>query len=93
MFFETNQVKDILLCQRCEGRQEGPKILPCGETICSFCVTSIQISDNKFDCLVCKEKHEMPKNVFVVNRIASKILAIELTEVSRSEAFNSLNNH
>ena len=45
----------------CEGKLEELKILSCGETICSFCVTSLKIVDKMFDCLVCKEKHEMPK--------------------------------
>ena len=48
MFYETNEINDILLCQQCQGRLEGPKLLPCGETICSFCVSTIQINSNNF---------------------------------------------
>ena len=29
----------------CEGKLEELKILSCGETICSFCVTSLKIVD------------------------------------------------
>ncbi len=57
MFFETDQVNDILTCEQCKGRLDLPKILPCGKTVCSFCAPLNLLSntvDNKFDCLVCK---------------------------------------
>ena len=47
MYFETDQVNDALLCIKCEGRLDIPKISPCGESICSFCETSIQVNDRK----------------------------------------------
>ena len=90
MFFETNKVSDVLLCQNCEGRLDMPKILSCGETICSLCETSIQIKDRMFDCLVCKEKHKMPKNGLINDKIAMKMLSIEATKVSRGTAYNLL---
>ena len=77
MYYETNQVDNILICQQCRGQLEGPKILPCGETICSFCVSSIQINLNIFECLVCKQKHEMSKNGLPDNRIALKMLSVK----------------
>ena len=61
MFYDTKKVDKILLCKYCEGRLDVPKNLPCGKAICTFCETSIQIlENNKFDCLICKKKHEMP---------------------------------
>jgi hypothetical protein len=90
MFCNANQVDKELLCSNCECRLDIPKILPCGETICSLCETSIQVNDQMFECLVCKDKHDMPKNGFIINKSLSKILAIELTNVSRGEAYNSL---
>jgi hypothetical protein len=41
MFYEAKEIDNQLLCKQCEGRLDIPKILPCGETICSFCETSI----------------------------------------------------
>jgi hypothetical protein len=90
MFFDTNQVNDILLCLHCQGRLEEPKFIPCGETICSFCEKSIQVNDNLFDCFICKQKHEMPKNGLPDNKIVSKMLSVELKKVSRGIAFDSL---
>jgi len=90
MYFETDQVSDALLCKKCEGKLDIPKILPCGETICSLCDTSIQVIDKMYDCLVCKKKHEMPKDGLLFNKLASKILSAKLTRVSRGNAFDSL---
>jgi len=48
MFYVANKVDQELLCQNCEGKLDIPKILPCGETICSLCETSIQVNDQIF---------------------------------------------
>jgi hypothetical protein len=89
MYFEINQVNDTLLCQQCKGRLEIPKILPCGETICLSCETYIQINENMFDCLVCKQKHDVP-NGFLISKAILKMLKIEPTKVSRGEVFDKL---
>jgi hypothetical protein len=88
MFFENNKVNDILICTICEGRLENPKILPCGETICSWCVTSLKIVDKMFKCLVCKKKHEMPKDGLLNNKVLSKMLSIKPTKVSRGKDYD-----
>jgi hypothetical protein len=90
MYFEANQVNNILVCQQCQGKLEGPKILPCGETICSFCVSSIQTNLNVFNCLVCKQQHEMPKNGLPDNKIALKMLSVKPIKVFRGEAVDLL---
>jgi hypothetical protein len=92
MFFNTYKINKVLLCKQCEGRLDIPKILPCGETICSLCESSIQVNDQMFDCLVCKEKHDMPKNGFIISKSLTEILLMELTKVSRGEAYDSLKN-
>jgi hypothetical protein len=90
MFFDTNQVNNILLCLHCQGRLEEPKITPCGETICSFCEKSIQVNNYVFDCFICKKIHEMPKNGLSDNKIVLKMLSVEPKKVSRGIAFDSL---
>ncbi len=90
MFFETNQVNDALLCIHCEERLSEPKILPCGETICSLCETNIYIIDKMYECLVCNKSHEMPEDGLPNNKLAFKMLSIKLTKVSRGEVFDSL---
>jgi hypothetical protein len=92
MFYDTNKVDTALICKNCEWRLDVPKILPCGETICSLCETNIQVNNNNnmFDCLVCQNKHEMPKNGLIISKSLSDILAIELIRVSRGKTFGLL---
>ncbi len=90
MFYDSNQIDSELLCKHCEGRLQEPKILPCGETICSLCETSIQVNDQMFDCLVCKEKHKMPENGFVISKSLLKLLSILPANVSRGESHDLL---
>ncbi len=92
MFYDTNKVDTALICKNCEWRLDVPKILPCGETICSLCETNIQVNNNNnmFDCLVCQDKHEMPKNGLIISKSLSDILAIELIRVSRGKTFGLL---
>jgi hypothetical protein len=62
MYFNEEQINSLLLsCKYCESRLDEPRILPCGENICSICSSSIKVTENEFECLVCKMKHEMPK--------------------------------
>ena len=58
MYYNKNAVINILNCKNCLERLDKPKILPCGETICSFCTSSLKIEDKMFKCLVCKQKHD-----------------------------------
>jgi hypothetical protein len=91
MYFEKTTINDILNCQDCLGRLEGPKLLPCGETICSFCESLIKIRNlNKFECLICKKEHEMPKNGLPENNIVLKMLSIKPIKVYRGESVELL---
>ena len=91
MFYDSNQIdNELLLCKHCEGRRVEPKLLPCGETICSLCETSIQVNDRMFDCLVCKDKHDMPKNGLPICKSLLKLLSIMPINVSRGYSYDLL---
>ena len=47
MFFASNQVNNILKCDKCEGRLEDPRILECGNSVCSYCLALIQITNKR----------------------------------------------
>jgi len=64
MFYDKYKVNNVLLCKNCQEQLDEPKILPCGKTVCSLCASKIKMNGNEFDCLLCKNKHEMPKNGF-----------------------------
>jgi len=91
MFFDFNKINNLLDCKNCEERLDEPKLLLCGNSICSRCALSIQINTNKnFDCLVCKDKHEMPKNGLPINIALKELLSCEPANVSRGKAYDSL---
>jgi len=91
MFFDSSQVNNLLNCKKCEGRLDEPRLLPCGNNICSFCVSSIQLKENKeFQCIVCDELHEMPKTGLHINKVLIELLSVESIKVSRGNAFESL---
>ena len=90
MYFDLDKINNALICKYCEGKLDVPKNLPCGETICSICETLIHIQDNKFDCSVCKEKHEMPIKGLPIMKTLLEILSVKPNKVSRGNAFDSL---
>ena len=61
MFYELNQIESNLECPHCKNRLQSPKCLPCGESICEFCIQSyLNSHDKQFNCPVCKLMHPMP---------------------------------
>ena len=71
MFCEYNKIKQVLSCKKCNQLLDEPKILPCGETICSKCQSMLQIDEtNHFDCIICSNKHTiMPKIGLPINKM------------------------
>jgi hypothetical protein len=91
MFHDSSKVNDSLTLQKCTVRLDEPRILPCGNSICSHCVSSIQLKENKeFQCLVCCESHKMHKNGLPLNKIVLEMLSLEAIQVSRGKVFNAL---
>jgi hypothetical protein len=93
MYFDSNKVNEKLNCKKCEGRlDQEPRILPCGKNICSDCSASIRVINinNQFECLICQDRHEMPKNGLPINELALEMLSFEAIQVSRGKAYESL---
>ncbi|CAF1018971.1 unnamed protein product [Brachionus calyciflorus] len=55
-------------CPKCNKNIDLPRVLPCGETICSKCITSSGL----FECFFCKFNHQVPKEGFPLNKILLK---------------------
>jgi len=90
MFFDPNTVNTLLDCRNCGGRLDEPKLLLCGNSICTVCASSIQVTNNEFQCLVCNDKHDMPKNGLPLNNALKELLSCTPTNVSRGRAFDEL---
>ncbi len=95
MFYETAFIRDLLKCNHCTepfDEYEEPKILPCCfKTLCVKCVhlTESSVKYNQFKCLVCKREDEMPRDGFLVNNLAVKLILLEPIEVYRGDDCNS----
>ena len=62
MYCDYKRIENFLKCKKCERSLDEPRILQCGETICSLCSSSIFVDSNyQYDCLVCSKKHDMHK--------------------------------
>jgi hypothetical protein len=90
MIYDTNAVNSVFICKNCEANIEIPKSLPCGEAICSHCESNIQINENKFECPLCRNKHDMPRDGLPICKPLLQMLSIKPVKVSRGKAFDSL---
>ena len=90
MFCNFNKVKILLICKKCNERLDEPRLLQCGESICSHCVSTIQVKNREFQCLICKEMHEIPNNGLPFIKLAVEMLSLESIDVSRGNEFDSL---
>jgi hypothetical protein len=90
MLYDTNAVNSVFICKNCEANIEIPKSLPCGEVICSHCESNIQINENKFDCSLCQNKHDMPRDGLPICKPLLQMLSIKPVKVSRGKVFDSL---
>lgn len=86
MFYEVDTLTSELNCSKCQVRLYEPKTLPCGDTICSDCVSNIHVDSNNYECPICKEVHVMPGKGLALNKKLSGILALSPTEVYRGNA-------
>ena len=59
-----------LICkfQDCKLILKNPITMPCGNSICKHHLKQYEKSDQKFNCLLCKNEHEIPENRFNINK-------------------------
>ena len=90
MFYQAKQIKRLLNCSICNERFiDEIKCLPCGESICDYCSSKININETsrEFKCQICNEMHFMPEKGLPNNVRLNKFLKLDEEKVSRgSEA-------
>ena len=74
MFYGESEINNILNCPMCQARYDEPKILPCGQIICSYCVANL---DKEFNCSFCSKVHVVPNESFQTCVLISKLLSIK----------------
>lgn len=59
-----SELSDLLICPNCSGAYDEPKVLPCGQIVCTECIAIILYRINKtckeFKCLLCTDYHKLP---------------------------------
>ena len=83
-FYSIHDIQKQLHCSYCEHRIDIPKILPCGNTICSKCETSFIQSSEK-ECKSCSQVHAIPTKGFIINKVVAELLKITPAKVYRGE--------
>lgn len=81
MYFSANDIIENLKCPICDflfERKREPRVLPCGNCVCSKCLAFIRNQKNTyasiFRCVLCKKIHQIPKNGFSSCKPLIKIL-------------------
>jgi hypothetical protein len=90
MFYKKEVVNDAITCQLCSNAYTDPRILPCGETACNDCIEHLADTQNDFTCVFCQQKHSLPKEGFLVNRILLKLIKAKAEAVYRSPSVDEL---
>ncbi len=87
MFYEQNKIDAFLRCGRCNEKFDEPRILPCGNTVCNFCiqtlVKTVDKKDNSFKCSMCQGTHE--NSEFPVNKSLKNLMKTSPSEIFRSD--------
>lgn len=70
------------ICNYCNKYYQHPIVLPCGETMCNSHVLEIEnhlsYNSNEFECKFCREKHNIPKEGFKLNKALFKIMNVNM---------------
>ncbi len=92
MFIQKSYVEKLLICHLCNKRycdEMEPLILPCGQTVCSKCVTTIEFDEQTFKCISCQNDHLNPNDYnFTVNKMAKMLSSIEAKNNLKEDDFN-----
>ena len=105
MFYDRDEIGDLLQCPSCEERFREPCMLPCGHSLCARCtrsehcitesssapsLSSGKPAANLLKCKECDEVHVVPEHGFQINKILLKLLEAQPKEVYRGKDIESL---
>ena len=91
MFYEENQINEVITCPYCKNKFNDPRSIECGISLCIQCIELLtNKGENGFICLICKDFHEKPKKGFAKNANLSKLCDIKASEISRGPLADTL---
>jgi ribosomal protein L29 len=98
MFYEEEEINQLLKCEQCNQRYIQPRNLPCGESICTNCLEKLMEEQpakqsGKLKCCYCREDHNIPERVFPISKKLEKLLETKPNEIYRGKAVEELEKH
>ena len=101
MFYQECKINNILKCQLCstnfDKSEFRPYALPCGNTICSNCISLIEDNNNnkskEFTCNLCIKNHVIPTEGFPINKVLVDLITEKPCEIYRSEMVEILKSN
>lgn len=88
MFYSSNQIKNLIICQICKNRLVDPRVVYCGRTFCNSCIT--KSDERTFKCPCDEKLHEIPIKGFPPNLTTVFLLEQYPCKVSRGEKAEQL---
>ena len=89
MFFEQNQISNVLNCSKCSKEFDEPRMLPCGITVCNECISILtntkKANSNLFECAMCLDEHTIPSKGFPLNKSILTLIGQKPKEVFRGK--------
>ena len=94
MFYEKEEISELLICAKCKLTFNEPCALPCGENICKTCIDGLfDPKTNGIVCHFCSEFHAVPKDGLPASMIILKLLTKKSSEVYRNKTVESLKSY
>ena len=91
MFYKENEIDGLLNCSYCRFKYDDPRNVSCGNSFCMPCIEFLTKEEsNGFQCPVCDEFHEQPKNGFSKNINLAKLCEKRANKVYRSPLADAL---
>ena len=85
MFYEIDSINNTLVCSSCSQVYDLPKLLPCGNTICTKCERlMLHKNDNgRYVCSLCGDVHFSKANILPINKTVNELLCLVPCKVYR----------
>ena len=84
MFYQENQINELITCPYCKNKYNDPRVMECGASFCMSCIDLLKKeAEQGFECPECDEFHQEPPKGFFKNLNLAKICEKKAAEVSR----------